>query len=118
MYDRYGNYLRPKPSAIDTAGRLLGFSDASSVDAFMGQQLYTDREDAVLNQKKKLTDQLIGALLPQFDITDKEIDRLCVSMVKDTERRKEQYICYLEDHDWHIYKAEDWIQKLEESDWS
>ena len=44
--------------------------------------------------------------------------RLCLSLVKDTERRKEQYVYYLEDHDWHIYKAEDWIQKLEESDWS
>ena len=82
VYDRYGNYIRPKPSAIDTAGRLLGFSDASSVDAFMGQQLYTDREDAVLNQKKKLTDQLIGALLPQFDITDKEIDTIIDNISK------------------------------------
>ena len=44
--------------------------------------------------------------------------RLCLSIVKDTERRKERNISYLEDHDWHIYKAEDWIQKLEESDWS
>jgi len=44
--------------------------------------------------------------------------RLDLSLVKDTERRKEQYVYYLEDHDWHIYKAEDWIQKLEESDWS
>ena len=53
-----------------------------------------------------------------IDYWREEMDRLRLSMVKDTERRKEQYVYYLEDHDWHIYKAEDWIQKLEESDWS
>ena len=47
-----------------------------------------------------------------------EMKRISLSIVKDTERRKERNISYLEDHDWHIYKAEDWIQKLEESDWS
>jgi len=76
VYDRYGNYIRSKPSAFETVGRLLGFSDASSVDAFMGQRLYTDREDEVLDQKKKLTNQLIGALIPQFEITDKRIDTI------------------------------------------
>ena len=52
-----------------------------------------------------------------MDYWREEIDRLCSSMVKDTERRKEQYICYLEDHDWHTYKADNWIQAIEESDW-
>ena len=47
-----------------------------------------------------------------------EMKRISLSIVKDTERRKERNISYLEDHDWHRYKAEDWIQKLEESDWS
>ena len=53
-----------------------------------------------------------------IDYWRESMDRLCLSMVKDTERRKERNISYLEDHDWHIYKSEDWIQKLEESDWS
>ena len=51
------------------------------------------------------------------DYCREEMDRLCLSMVKDTERRKERNISYLEDHDWHIYKADDWIQKIEENDW-
>ena len=53
-----------------------------------------------------------------IDYWREEMDRLRLSMVKDTERRKERNISYLEDHDWHIYKTKDWIQELEESDWS
>ncbi len=38
--------------------------------------------------------------------------------IKGREEWKEENIAYLEDHDWHIYKSEDWIQDLEESDWA
>ena len=72
-----------------------------------------------LQDDLKTNHENIEASRKQIDYHWKDqMKRLCLSIVKDTERRKEQYVYYLEDHDWHIYKAEDWIQKLEESDWS
>ena len=67
----------------------------------------------------KTNHENIEASRKQIDYHWKDqMKRLCLSIVKDTERIKERNLSYLEDHDWHIYKAEDWIQKLEESDWS
>jgi len=38
--------------------------------------------------------------------------------MESAKRGKEENVTYLEEHDWHRYKQQDWIQDLEESDWS
>ena len=38
--------------------------------------------------------------------------------MESAKRGQEENVTYLEEHDWHRYKQQDWIQDLEESDWS
>tara|TARA_R100001510_G_C7604872_1_gene170356 strand:+ start:726 stop:965 length:240 start_codon:yes stop_codon:yes gene_type:complete len=77
--------------------------------------------------KYSLSPELVMKLLSYEEKTEREknymdywreeLKRFSLSLVKNDQKRREQYVYYLEDHDWHLYKGGDWIQELEESDW-
>tara|TARA_R100001082_G_C4289820_1_gene127682 strand:- start:84 stop:323 length:240 start_codon:yes stop_codon:yes gene_type:complete len=77
--------------------------------------------------KYSLSPELVMKLLSYEEKTEREknymdywreeLKRFFLSLVKNDQKRREQYVYYLEDHDWHLYKGGDWIQELEESDW-
>ena len=69
--------------------------------------------------KYSLSPELVMKLLSYEEKTEREknymdywreeLKRFSLSLVKNDQKRREQYVYYLEDHDWHLYKGGDWI---------
>ena len=75
---------------------------------------------AVLEEIQSCKDHLEKSIVRSYEnqkIVNDEYRYMQMFFIKGKEEWKEENIAYLEDHDWHIYKSEDWIQDLEESDW-